>query len=138
MKNMGFVAKICILTSGQRHTLCYLIIFLIKSLLHNKCISHSLHSMRLCEVNFCTLTFDIVLEYLEYLIKTSLANPFRFLYFPYPSTESSMFCHPLRLFNHILFILEYVLEYVLRPFCSMGLRAFKQHGFISYSTYLST
>ena len=93
--------------------------------------------MGLCKVSF-VLTLDIVLKYMEYLIKTSLPHPYWFSFFPYLSTELSMFCCPPSLFNDILLILKYVFEYILRSFCSIGLIAFNQNGFTLYSAYSST
>ena len=88
MKNMGMVAKICILTSEQRHTLWYLIIFL-----HNKWIlvcafnvtvwSELLYSDLWC----CTWVLGVLNE--------------------------DKFGSPILVF--ILFVLEYRIEYVLLP-----------------------
>ena len=130
---MIFVAKFCIWKDKQMCTLWYLIVFLLKFLLHNKWIFQFVHSMWLWKVSFCTLTFDFVLKYLEYLIKMSLTHPHLFSYFLYSSMESSMFYHPLNLLNGILFILKYVFKHLLRPIWS----TFEPNWFISYSLYLS-
>ena len=120
MKNNSMVAKICILTSGHRHTLCYLLIFFIDLLLCN-------YEWNCCYVNFHTLIPDIILEYFEYASKMVLAYLHEFSYFPFSSTKLGTLCYPLGLFMDVPFILKYffmssfsfhqgvlpILEYVL-------------------------
>ena len=93
MKNMRMVAKICILTSGQRHTLWYLIIFLLKLLL--------------CSNDFLVCAFNMTvwseLLYFDIWCCTWILGVL----------NQDKFGLPRSVF--ILFILKYRIKYVLLP-----------------------
>ena len=114
--------------------------FLLRFLLHNKQVFWFAHSMWLCEVSFCTLTLDIVLEYLEYLIKMSLAHLYRFSYFPYPSMgiSSMIYSSYSSIFSSTYSDLSLALDWELLS--NMGLlhtlhtRVHNQHTLRHYQT----
>ena len=137
MKSIGMVAKIHILTSEQMCTLCYLIVFLLWFMLHNKqffslhiqwdCVKLVLYS----HPWYCTWVFG-VLNWNEFgspLSISILSVPkYRIEYVLSPS-------EPLHWYTPCTRVCFWVCN---QTFCSIGLRAFEQNRFTSYSTYLST